>query len=188
MTHTCPHLAGRVTVPHGKGIFFIPQRPYFPVGTLREQLLYPDTVSSMQSSKFSTMCHIRPSSLTGLSCRRKDRRRFTENSGPGSFVVPARTRRRLGFSERMERRLFWWRKATRLFCFIRNALWSLSQWCIDWNGSLILPLSELCRIGRVYKCCERGCRGTYVLVCEGSWNEYDLRFILYSVFATDVDY
>jgi len=43
-----PALGGTVYRPNIKDIFYLPQRPYLVVGTLREQVIYPDTVAVMK--------------------------------------------------------------------------------------------------------------------------------------------
>jgi len=40
-----PATGGSVHKPHIDKIFYIPQRPYLPQGTLRDQLIYPDLPS-----------------------------------------------------------------------------------------------------------------------------------------------
>ena len=37
-----PFGRGRVNVPRGREVLFLPQKPYLPIGTLREALCYPD--------------------------------------------------------------------------------------------------------------------------------------------------
>ncbi|HEX4045628.1 MAG TPA: ABC transporter ATP-binding protein/permease, partial [Gammaproteobacteria bacterium] len=37
-----PYATGKITYPQGKKIMFLPQRPYMPLGTLAEALLFPD--------------------------------------------------------------------------------------------------------------------------------------------------
>lgn len=44
-----PLKKGAITKPRGGDIMFIPQRPYFPIGTLRDQVIYPDTIEDMKS-------------------------------------------------------------------------------------------------------------------------------------------
>lgn len=39
-----------MTKPSAKQIFLLPQRPYLPHGTLRDQIIYPDTVAMMHMS------------------------------------------------------------------------------------------------------------------------------------------
>jgi len=42
-----PLTGGRLHKPSIKDIFYIPQRPYLPNGTLRDQVIYPHTVAEM---------------------------------------------------------------------------------------------------------------------------------------------
>jgi ATP-binding cassette, subfamily D (ALD), peroxisomal long-chain fatty acid import protein len=45
-----PIFGGRVYKPSLDKIFYIPQRPYLPNGTLRDQIIYPQTPEEMRSS------------------------------------------------------------------------------------------------------------------------------------------
>lgn len=44
-----PALGGTVYRPNMKDIFYLPQRPYLAVGSLREQVIYPDSIAVMKS-------------------------------------------------------------------------------------------------------------------------------------------
>jgi ATP-binding cassette subfamily D (ALD) protein 3 len=43
-----PLLGGKLHRPHMDKLFYIPQRPYLPSGTLRDQIIYPHTKLMMQ--------------------------------------------------------------------------------------------------------------------------------------------
>lgn len=48
-----PLFGGRVHRPKNESIFYIPQRPYLPTGTLRDQIIYPHNKLQMSKKKFT---------------------------------------------------------------------------------------------------------------------------------------
>lgn len=48
-----PAVSGTVFKPSLDKIFYIPQRPYLPTGSLRDQIIYPDLVTDQQAKKIS---------------------------------------------------------------------------------------------------------------------------------------
>lgn len=55
-----PYVKGRITMPRKEEIMFIPQKPYLPLGTLRESVLYPGTtdLSNAELTELLKDCHI----------------------------------------------------------------------------------------------------------------------------------
>lgn len=53
-----PYGAGHIVLPQSKKILFLPQKPYLPLGTLREALTYPsnETFSDAQITQALTLC------------------------------------------------------------------------------------------------------------------------------------
>jgi ABC-type uncharacterized transport system fused permease/ATPase subunit len=48
-----PVQTGFIRRPKLKDLFYIPQKPYLPIGSLRDQIIYPDTVSDMKQKNIS---------------------------------------------------------------------------------------------------------------------------------------
>ena len=48
-----PATGGYVEKPGIESIFYIPQRPYLPNGSLRDQLIYPNTIEQQRKKKIS---------------------------------------------------------------------------------------------------------------------------------------
>jgi len=48
-----PVMGGKLHKPALDKIFYIPQRPYLPSGTLRDQLIYPQTPEDMKAAGFT---------------------------------------------------------------------------------------------------------------------------------------
>ncbi|KAG2760627.1 hypothetical protein JG687_00014919 [Phytophthora cactorum] len=44
-----PMFGGKLTKPERNGLFYIPQRPYLTLGTLRDQIIYPHSLKEMQT-------------------------------------------------------------------------------------------------------------------------------------------
>lgn len=49
-----PYGSGRLSLPENKKILFLPQRPYMPLGTLREALLFPDKIMNVTDDELRT--------------------------------------------------------------------------------------------------------------------------------------
>ena len=42
-----------MTKPAAGKLFYVPQRPYMTIGTLRDQIIYPDTIGNMKRKGFT---------------------------------------------------------------------------------------------------------------------------------------
>jgi ATP-binding cassette subfamily D (ALD) long-chain fatty acid import protein len=48
-----PLWGGTLRKPAFKDLFYIPQKPYLAIGTLRQQIIYPDSVKEMAEKKIT---------------------------------------------------------------------------------------------------------------------------------------
>lgn len=55
-----PYVKGKINLPDAKNLMFIPQRPYIPLGSLREALHYPGNINMTdeETINFLELCHI----------------------------------------------------------------------------------------------------------------------------------
>lgn len=53
-----PLFSGTVTKPHASKISYIPQRPYLPYGTFRDQIIYPDLQSKFSDSELISLLSV----------------------------------------------------------------------------------------------------------------------------------
>lgn len=76
-----PFAAGQIQLPANKKIMFLPQKPYMPIGTLAEALLFPDRATAEQDGDLQsvlTACH-----LAHLIPRLHDTAAWSEQLSPG---------------------------------------------------------------------------------------------------------
>lgn len=46
-----PVFAGKLVKPTARNMFYVPQKPYLPLGTLRDQVIYPDSYDNVKRMK-----------------------------------------------------------------------------------------------------------------------------------------
>ena len=52
-----PYGSGEISLPKNKNIMYLPQKPYMPVGTLEEALLFPDDIGYLSEEKLIQLLH-----------------------------------------------------------------------------------------------------------------------------------
>jgi putative ATP-binding cassette transporter len=52
-----PYGSGRVTIPRGAKVLFLPQKPYIPIGTLREAVSFPETAGGFSDEAIRSALH-----------------------------------------------------------------------------------------------------------------------------------
>ncbi len=95
-----PFGAGEIRVPEGKSVMLLPQRPYLPMGTLREAVQYPDWPATIRMAR-SRRRWRRPvcrSSPAGSTRRRPGRRPYRSASSSASRSPARSSRSRTGSS------------------------------------------------------------------------------------------
>jgi len=58
MANIWPYGSGEISLPERNRRLFLPQKPYFPIGTLREALLYPNVDSKVPDEKIKTVLEL----------------------------------------------------------------------------------------------------------------------------------
>jgi putative ATP-binding cassette transporter len=53
-----PYFSGHIFFPAERGVLFLPQKPYFPLGTLRQAVLYPARNNSITGEKLAEVLHM----------------------------------------------------------------------------------------------------------------------------------
>jgi len=99
-----PATGGSVHKPQIDKIFYIPQRPYLPQGTLRDQLIYPDLPSTQIKKKITDEVSLVSFVIITLGS--------VTNSRGGKTWLLSKARRWLGQSKWLEWCAIWRRKTT----------------------------------------------------------------------------
>lgn len=48
-----PLFGGKMIKPHIEDLFYVPQRPYLPAGSLRDQIIYPQTLDDLKAKNIT---------------------------------------------------------------------------------------------------------------------------------------
>lgn len=76
-----PYAAGELTFPEKKTIMFLPQKPYMPIGTLAEAILFPDHIKPESDQKLAEV--LRDCHLAALIPRLHEHALWSEQLSPG---------------------------------------------------------------------------------------------------------
>ena len=78
-----PFGAGTISLPNKKNIMFLPQKPYMPLGTLEEALLFPDNIPLLPETKLIEL--LEACDLPALTTQLKQVARWSEQLSPGEL-------------------------------------------------------------------------------------------------------
>lgn len=76
-----PYASGEVTFPAGKHVMYLPQKPYMPMGTLTEAILFPDKINPELEKNIESILH--DCHLDGLIPRLSEVAHWSEQLSPG---------------------------------------------------------------------------------------------------------
>lgn len=76
-----PYAQGRIELPQGQSIMYLPQKPYMPIGTLAEAILFPDKEHPEMVAQLDTVMHL--CHLDHLIPRLEETASWSEQLSPG---------------------------------------------------------------------------------------------------------
>jgi len=89
LAHLWPFTSGQITQPPKAKVFFVPQKPYMVLGTLRDQLIYPHTATPDDTSDSKLLKYMEMANLTYL----LDRFKFDDVAIWNSVLSPGEQQR-----------------------------------------------------------------------------------------------
>lgn len=78
-----PFSSGEIYLPVSKNIMYLPQKPYMPIGTLEEALLFPDGIGSVPEKKLISL--LQDVNLPALVDKLKETNMWSEQLSPGEL-------------------------------------------------------------------------------------------------------
>lgn len=78
-----PYGSGEITFPENKNIMYLPQKPYMPIGTLKEALLFPDNIQNVSDQKLIDILKL--VGLPGLADQLHYATMWSERLSPGEL-------------------------------------------------------------------------------------------------------